>query len=293
MSRTVIGKALRDRALACCPGLRIDRVVHRTDKTVLLAGTVDDINVVVKLLVDADDFWQARFTAEIDTYRMFAQAPPPVPVPHLLAADPDTGVLVTTRLPGAPVAHDRYPATLHPQDVSLMLDVAQALSTWSAPPGVLARVWDYPDRFRRYRAEYRLLDNRDEAALNTLAAAAGPLRLGHGDLLPANVLHSLDGMLTGVLDWEFTGWFLPGIDAALLWIVLGHLPGARQRAEQAGGTAPADQAGFWTNVATVCVRELRIHRELPHGPLRTQRLAYLHPTWDTARGRVRELARQL
>lgn len=288
-----MGKALRERVLACCPGVHIDHVVHRTDKTVLLAGTVDDIDVVVKLLVNADGFWQDKFTAEINTYRAFAQAPPPVPVPHLLGADPDTGVLVTTRLPGTPVARDRYPATLHPHDVSVMLDAAQALSTWSAPAGVFMRVWDYPDRFRRYRAEHQLLDNRDEAALNTLAEAAGPLRLAHGDLLPANVLHRPDGMLTGVLDWEFTGRFLPGIDAALLWILLGHLPGARQRAEQLAGTAPADQAGFWANVATLCVRELRIHQELPDGPLRNQRLAYLGPTWDTARGRVHELARQL
>ena len=99
--------------------------------------------------------------------------------------------------------------------------------------------------------------------------------------------------LTGVLDWEFTGWFLPSLDAALLWILLGHLPDAREQAEQLGGATLADRAGFWANVATLCVRELRTHGELPNGPLRTQRLVYLRAAWDTARACVHELARQL
>lgn len=217
-------------------------------------------------------------------------APPPVPVPRLLAADPDAGVLVVTRLPGRPVAKDRYPQTLDPYDVRVMVDAAGALQGWSAPEDVFPAVWDYPHRFHRYRTEFGLLDGRDEAALNVLAAAAGPMRLAHGDLLAANVLQAPGGVLAGVLDWEFTGRFLPGLDAALLWLVLGRLSGARAGVERLAGDSVAEQAGFWANAATLCVRELRTHGEWPDDPVCAARLPYLRAAWDSVQARVRELA---
>lgn len=284
-------KTWLDRARACVPGLDLDdEVMHHTDKAVLLSGTLGDTAAVAKLLVDADPFWRAKFAAEIDTYRAFEEAPPPVPTPRLLAADPDAGILVVTRLPGGPVSRDRYPTRLQLDDVWVMLAAVRDLSAWSAPDGLYPVVWDYRHRFYRYRTEYGLLDERDEATLNALAGAAGPMHIAHGDLLPANVLHSSGGVLTGVLDWEFTGRFLPGLDAALLWIVLGHLPAARHEVEQLAGGSVSQRAGFWANVATLCVRELRTHGELPDGPLRAARLHYLRATWDTVRARVRELA---
>jgi hypothetical protein len=293
MSETAVDQVLCDKARALCPSLRIDGTLHRTDKAIVLAGVLHGQDVVVKLLVDADPFWQGKFAHEISTYRSFALAPPPVPAPRLLAADPDAGVLVATRLPGVPVARDRYSRRLLADGAAPLLQAARALQAWTAPDGVFAQVWDYPARLRRYRVEYQLLTDHDEAALNALAAAAGPMRLAHGDLLPANVLRDPGGVLTGVLDWEFTGWFLPGLDAALLWILLGRTPGAREQAEQiSGGTLP-QRAGFWANVATLLVRELRTHGELPDGPLRTERLAYLRTAWGTAQARVHELAGQL
>lgn len=289
----VIAKTWYDRVRACVPGLQFEEVLHRTDKAVLLAGLLDGAAVVAKLLIADDPFWRTKFTAEIDAYQAFAVAPPTVPAPRLLAADPDAGVLVMTRLPGGPVSRDRYPAALNPDDVRVMLAAAQDLQDWPAPDGVFATVWDYPHRFHRYRTEYGLLDARDEAALNALAGVTGPMRLAHGDLLPANVLQAPGGVLTGVVDWEFTGWFLPGLDAALLWLVLGQQFGAREAAEQRAGDSGPQRAGFWTNVATLCVRELRTHGELPDGPLRAARLPYLQATWALVQARVHELAGQL
>lgn len=287
----------QERARACLPGLQASgEVLHRTDKAVLLGGSLNGTPVVAKLLIDDDLFWQKKFTAEIDTYRAFASAPPPVPTPRLLAGDPHAGVLVVTRLPGRPISDERYPAALKPDAVQVMLSAAEALQGWSAPAGLYATVWDYPHRFHRYRTDFGLLDARDEAALNALAHAAGPLRLAHGDLLASNVLQAGDTRpagLCGVLDWEFTGWFLPGLDAALLWLVLGQIPGTRDTAEHLAGDSPAQRAGFWTNVATLCLRELRTHGELPAGPLRTHRLAYLQATWVLVQGRVHELATHL
>jgi hypothetical protein len=287
-------KAWFERARACVPRLElVDEVLHATNKAVLLGGSLDGTDVVAKLLVGTDPFWRGRFAAEIDAYRTFDVAPPPVPAPRLLAADPEAGVLVVTRLPGRPVSLDRYPGELDRHDVRVMLAAARDLRGWSAPDGVFATVWDYAYRFGRYRTEYGLLDARDEAVLNALATAAGPMRLAHGDLLPANVLLAPGGLLTGVLDWEFTGRFLPGLDAALLWLVLGHVPGARHDAEYLAGASAPERAGLWVNVATLCVRELRIHTELPDGQRRAARLPYLRATWDTVRARVHELAGDL
>lgn len=287
-------KIWRDRVCACVSGLHLDdEVLHLTDKAVLLGGVLEGAAVVAKLLVSEDLFWRCKFTAEIGTYRAFELAPPPVPVPRLLAADPDAGVLVMPRLLGQPVSKDRYPKTLGRYDVEVMWDVARALHGWSAPDDVFTPVWDYRQRFHRYRTEYGLLDERDEAALNVLAAAAGPMRPAHGDLLPANVLRAPGGALTGVLDWEFSGWYLPGLDAALLWLVLGRLPSARHHAEKLAGASVAERAGFWANVATLCVRELRSHGEWPDDPVCAARLPYLRATWRTVRTTVHELAQAL
>ncbi len=292
------------RARTVCPGLRVDAVLRRTNKAVLLAGVLDNVDVVAKVLIDPDAFWHTKFATEIATYQAFTATPPPVPTPQLLAADTDGGVLVMTRLPGAPVSPDRYPGSLHPSKVVMMLRTARQLQEWTPPENLFPPVWDYPHRFHRYRTEFGLLTTHDVNALNVLVAAAGPMRMAHGDLLPANVLHTTnvvpapagavpagaDAVLAGVLDWEFTGRFLPGLDLALLWIALGQLPAARRLAQDHVGEDGAELAGFWANVATVCVRELRIHAELPAGPLRSQRLQYLRETWQTVQTQVFELA---
>lgn len=171
-----------------------------------------------------------------------------------------------------------------------MLQAVETLTHWSVPEGMLIPVWNYAHRFERYRSEYGLLDVRDVVVLNALTATAGPLRPAHGDLLSSNVLNSCSGVLTGVLDWEFTGLFLPGLDAAMVWLVLGKIPTVQARVERFVGDEISQQAGFWVNVATLCVRELRTHAELPDGPLRPARLRYLAKVWRTARARIHDLA---
>nr|WP_269326833.1 aminoglycoside phosphotransferase family protein [Kineosporia mesophila] len=257
-----------------------------------MAAETGDQPVVVKVLLDDSPFWQAKFAQEITAYRVFEEHPPPVPAPRLVTADPDAAVLVMTRLLGTPISHDRYPDDLSVEQVGALLEAADDLRTWSAPAGAFPVVWNYPDRFTRYRA-YQILNERDQAALNVLAKAAGPMRLAHGDLLPGNVLSAPGAGLSGVLDWEFAGLFLPGLDAAVLWLLLGRIPTVRQRIEQLVGDEPIAQAGFWCNVSTICTRELRTHREIPAGPVRAERLAYLTRTWADVRGRVGALADDL
>lgn|GEM_PF-3958434 len=157
-----IGQQFNDRVRTRCPGLRVDAVLHRGDKAVLLAGVLDGVDVVAKLLTtDAGRFWRARFIAEIDTYLAFQVAPPPVPAPRLLVADPDAGLLVATRLPGEPVARGRYPTRLGTAGAAPLLRAVRDLRAWSAPQGLFPVVWDYPYRFGRYRTDHGLIDGRD------------------------------------------------------------------------------------------------------------------------------------
>jgi Phosphotransferase enzyme family len=222
---------------------------------------------------------------------------PPVPAPRLLAADPDAGVLVVTRVPGVPVSADRYPGPLPGPTAAMVLQTAAALASWRPPAGLFAPVFDYPDRFSRYQ-RLGLLADDDVAALTTLSAVAGAQQVAHGDLLPANILRQPAGdpaeaaTVTGVLDWEFTGLFLPAFDLALLWVALAATPEARPRIEAAVGVDPDQLAGFWVNVAMVATRELRTHAELPPGPLRETRLAARAATWAHARDQLHAAARR-
>ncbi|MBT8226708.1 MAG: phosphotransferase [Dactylosporangium sp.] len=289
----VLDDHVRARVSAALPDAAVDAVLQHTGKTVVLAATVRGQRAVVKVLADPDPFWAEKFAAELATYRTFEATPPPVPVPRLLAADPTAGILAVTWLPGVPVHPDRYPPKLNDTTVGLLVDTAARLRTWQTPDGSFAPVFDYPARYTRYQ-RLGLLDQADVAALAALGVVAGAPRMTHGDLLPANVLHqpTADGapVVTGMLDFEFTGLFLPCFDLALLWVLLAHTPGARQRITAAVGSDPGDLAGFWINVAMVCTRELRTHGDLDAGhPLRA-RLPALSATWARARQGLRESA---
>jgi aminoglycoside phosphotransferase (APT) family kinase protein len=291
---TVIDEQVQARVTATMPDIDVDGVLHRTGKTLVLAATLAGQRVVVKVLTDPDRFWRDKFATELAAYRAFEVAPPPVPVPRLVTADLNVGVLATTRLPGAPVSDDRYPERLADPLVGLLVDTAAALRGWQTPAGLFAPVFDYPARYTRYHG-LGLLDDTDVAALHALTPVAGPLRTAHGDLLPANVLHRpatgrFPAMVTGMLDFEFTGLFLPCFDLALLWVLLAATPTAHHRIEAAVGTDPGELAGFWINVAMVATRELRTHGELlPGHPLRA-RLGGLTTTWARVRTRLRDAA---
>jgi hypothetical protein len=293
----VIDPQVRARVRAALPDAHVDTVLHDNGKAVVLSGAVGSRRAVVKVLIEPDPFWVGKFAAEVATYRAFEVAPPPVPVPRLLGADPDAGVLATTWLPGLPVHTDRYPTHLDTTKVALLVEVASRLQIWRPPAGRFSSVFDYPARYTRYQ-RLGLLDQSDVTALSVLTEAAGSFRMAHGGLLPANVLHQPPAagappVVTGLLDFEFTGLFLPCFDLALLWVLLGNIPDARSRVTNAVGTDQAELAGFWVNVAMVTTRELRTHGELePDHPLRS-RLPLLTATWAQARARLHETAAAL
>jgi hypothetical protein len=275
----------RDLATVDLGGAALGEVLRASDKSLLALGEVNGLPVVIKALRTDEEFWQAKFTHEIRLYQAFTENPPPVRVPRLVHTD-GRSVLVIEHIAGQPVDAERYPEQPLPAaTLDTVLDTVTAFARWTPPPGVLAPVFDYPDRVERYhRAGF--FDAADRATLHTLLAETPPpWQANHGDPLPANLLLAERGGCV-LLDFEFTGLFLPGFDLAMLHTLLAGTPGAHDAVEALVGEAGIE-APFLINQAMVLSRELRLHTELPDGEFREKRLALLRPQWDTFRARLR------
>jgi hypothetical protein len=270
-------------------GVRLDRVVRRTDKTLLAQGSYRECPVAVKFLLETDPFWEAKWRHETSVYQLFAQYPPPIRAPRLLAADPR--LLVVEWLTGRRLADDRYPDQPCPtNDIDTVLDLVSMLHQWAPPTESLPVIFDYQERFRRYHAAGHLTDADHTALLHLLDHTGDPSEVNHGDPLASNIL--LD-QITGpaLLDWEYTGWFLPGFDLAMLHTQLGaRTPHLKRRIDQLV-TSVGTEVPFAVNLAAVLTRELRLHRELPAGPLRDSRLPLIEQAWQQAQDRLHDLAR--
>ncbi|MGW4471968.1 hypothetical protein ACWENQ_20050 [Nonomuraea sp. NPDC004354] len=284
--------AVRDAAVRAArrlwPAFSPGELLHVTGKSVLLAGTCGRQPVVAKLLLDRAPFWRAMFTREVHVYRAFTTSPPPVRAPRLVAADAETGVLITERLSGRPLHADRYPrGPLAVGDLSAVLDAVDALTRWGPPAPLRGEGRDAADRLDRYHHD-GLLDAAVHRALAALLAEAGPeRRFAHGDVLPANIWLTGDpGAPVSFLDWEFAGLFLPGRDLALLWVLLRNVPGARDLVVGRVGADPVARAAFTVNRGMLLARERRIHREAAPGAWRDTRLAALEADWDAFRATV-------
>ncbi|MGH3979786.1 MAG: phosphotransferase [Pseudonocardiaceae bacterium] len=265
-------------------GAVLGQVLRAGDKSLLALGHRHGMPVVIKALHTGEEFWQAKFDHEIRLYQAFTANPPPVRVPMLVHTDGHE-VLVIEQITGHPVDAERYPEQPLPAaTLDAVLNTVTAFAQWSPPAGVLAPVFDYPNRVERYhRAGF--FDGRDRAVLHALLAEAGPVgQANHGDPLPANLLLTESGGCV-LLDFEFTGLFLPGFDLAMLHTLLAETPGA-----QASIETLVDETGievpFLVNQAMVLSRELRLHTELPDGEFRARRLSLLEPEWDAFRQRL-------
>lgn len=262
----------------------VEQVLRASDKSLLALGHRHGQPVVIKALRTDDEFWQAKFDHEIRLYQAFTNSPPPVRVPRLVHTDGHR-VLVIEHVAGHPVDAERYPAQPLPTaTLDAVLDTVTAFTQWAPPPGVLAPIWAYADRVERYlRAGF--FDERDGAALHALLAEAGPAgQAGHGDPLPANLLLAEWGGCV-LLDFEFTGLFLPGFDLAMLHTLLAETPGTQDLIDALVAEAGIETP-FLINQAMVLSRELRLHTELPEGEFRTRRLALLEPEWDRFQARL-------
>ncbi|WP_433664686.1 phosphotransferase [Nocardia sp. CA-128927] len=270
-------------------GIRVTEVRHRTDKTALAIGELSGQRVAVKCLLDPDPLWAAKWRHELDAYRVFATVSPPLRVPKLLYTD-NSRILVLEWLDGRRLNDDRYPQqALSVVDSEAVLSCVAAFNQWQPPGGAFAAVFDYADRFRRYHAQ-GWLEDRDLAALQKLLPRAGtPAEVNHGDPIASNILLG-DHCSVTLLDWEYTGLFLPGFDLAMMHTQLGANTSSMKERIDAMVSADGNDTPFVINLATVLTRELRIHRELPASHVREMRLEMIEPAWVHARERLHRQA---
>ncbi|WP_067665946.1 phosphotransferase [Nocardia miyunensis] len=269
-------------------------IVSRTEKSVVLAGWCEEARVAVKVLREGvDDFWITAWQREIGVNQVFTApgAVVPVTVPRLRHTD-HARVMVFDWVAGRCLDQARYPrGRLTDREIETILSVISAITRWQPPRAVgVGPVGDYWDRVARYH-RLGLLTDEDHAALQVLLPAAGPVdQFNHGDLLATNVMMAESAAT--VIDWEFAGYFLPGYDLAVAYILFGAAtPAIRDRID-AIVTAGAIEIGFAVNLIVIAVREVRMHRDLPGEPaVRNHALTVLGPVLEQARRRLQALAR--
>jgi hypothetical protein len=243
-----------------CPEFAPAQLLRRGGRTALLIGTSGRAPAVAKCLLDHSPAWVERFRHEIAAYRTFVRQRPPVRVPRLIAADPDSCVLVIERMPGRVVAPQRHPVQSPTRaDVRAALSAYSRINAWRPAAGAFEAPIDYPARINRYH-QLGLLTDRDLGDLQNLLRGLAHVQgqFCHGDALLSNVLVSPAG--PSLVDWEHAGWYLPGYDLAVLWSVLGDDPAARRQiSQQAQSQGPDARDAFLVNLILVLTREIRTY----------------------------------
>jgi phosphotransferase family enzyme len=266
------------------PGLRVEKMLCHDGKSLVAAGHADDQPVVIKVLADGDPGWRHRQRHEIGVYQLFAKHPPPVRVPRLVHTDGHR-IVVMERLEGATLGTGRYPRVLTGPEVLAAATLVGRLHSWQPLPDGFRPVFAYHKRIARYHAAGYFTED-DRRALERLLTRCGqPRQLNHGDPLPGNMVRLPSGEWA-LLDWEFTGLFLPGFDLAMLSVLLARTPGAAALLEDVVRQTGCEEA-YLVNLAVVLSRERRIHLTLPQDhPLRLARLPAIDAAWTRARERL-------
>jgi hypothetical protein len=269
-------------------GTGITRVVHHTDKAIVATGTRAGRPVVAKLLLSDDPYWVGRRAHELAVYGRLASDPPPVSVPELLWADDRLTVL--TEVPGRRLHDERHlTRDISQVQVQLVLDTLETLTRW-APDPALPEPIDYHGRIDGEHAAH-LLDDAERIALHTLVDRIGPVRItAHGDPLPANLL--IDGDRCALVDWEYSGIYLPGHDLALLYTIGAAASPTLATAITDRVAAEGITTEYSVNLVLLVCREIRIHASLPPGAAPTaHRLSALHELHTRVRQQLHQTGR--
>lgn len=256
------------------------RIVRRTTKSTTAHVRSDGGKVVVKVLTGADPYQAGLFATETNVYRTLAAHPAQVPVPRiLLSAD---RYLVTSEAEGAVLHPDRYPHD--PLSADRVLTVLHALAqfaTWA--PDTIPRDTAVADLLHAQAAG--MLTTCEADTYQTLRSQCRQWCLAHGDAIPANLLIGPRGACT-LVDFENTGWHVPGYDYAVLRTVLTMQPDTITALIDQFATTHAGNAAYTINLITAAAREVRLHTFFAPDPTgRRQHL--VGQAWAHARQRLR------
>ncbi len=281
---------------ALCPGFRARGEPRCTETSMLLGGVLDGRAVIAKYPIDRRPFWLGRARHEITVYRALPTlAPLPVSVPDLVAAEPIHPLIVTTALAGEPVSPHRYlTGTIHSGQLSAVLSLLDRVHAWRpAIPSTLPYDNDYPGQLAAVRgSEINGIEHSCAVELYTAMSGRLGVEIQHGDAHLGNVMCQLDGRLA-LIDLEFTAWRWPGYDLAMLWVLLGDVPGVREQLIPRIGYAAERHAAFWCSALLVCLREIASHRRRPQDATRRTRLVRLRRDLAVALDHVQTYHRQI
>ena len=268
-----------------CPGFTPGEVVYRSRTSLVVGGELDGVEALAK--VRTPD-WRRQCLREIDTYDLFDAVPPPVPVPRRFASDRERAVLVMERLTGEVLAPDRFPLTpVSREDLAGVLEAVERLRHWR-PAAAGAWAVDYRGMLEGLHAQGVFDDAHWADLLRLLELSGVPREFGHGDLVLANVVRSRGRQV--LIDWASSALFLPGLDLAQLWMLLGDVPGARARIEVEVADRADDRDGmmpFLVNLTLLLYRERRAHRRFTDDASRARTVG-LDAAWELTRHRVRQ-----
>lgn len=252
--------ALRQRLYQLCPGVTTDEPAIWTETSLLLPGRLGARPVIAKQPTDRRPFWLQRCRHEITAYQALkAAGPPPVAFPDLVAADPETPIVVVTRLPGGALGPDRYPPAPPPaEQLELLLAALERMHAWRPTGGVFPVDDDYPAQYTYLGPLFTPDDLTCVTRLHHQVTQHLTVRLAHGDAHLGNAL--LHDGAVALIDLEFTAWRPPCFDQAKLWVLLGDHPRTRARLRDGIPADPWHQAAFWLAAALICGREILSHQ---------------------------------
>jgi hypothetical protein len=244
-------------------------LIQRTGKAAVFEGLYRGHPAVAKVLRSTEQMWREALRMETLVYNAKAEAVH-FGTPTLLWSAPNA--VIMTRLPGAPLAPQRY----LPPDVPLLclrelIDALVEVATLRLDVDLSGRTLTPQGLTTKVEklACQGYADPKACQAVQTYLSGDQAPTLAHGDPIPSNVLIS-NGRI-GLIDWEHVGFCPPAYDLAMLWIISADAPTARDLILDFMLTRSLSvRSSFHANLIYLLGREIRLfsEAELPESPSR-------------------------